>query len=142
MEAMCMNNTKVSIIIPVYNGAEFIRRSFDSCLYQTLSEIEIIAINDCSPNSRDAIIMREYETLYPGKFRALFHENNKRQGGARNTGIYAARGEYFLCVDQDDFIRPEMCEEMYDYAITEDLDIVMCGFNSCNKGNDRRGSSQ
>ena len=128
------SDIKVSLIIPVYNGAEFIRRSFDSCIYQTLNEIEIIAVNDCSPDNRDAEIMREYEKTYPDKFRCIFHEKNKRQGGARNTGIRAARGRYFLCVDQDDFIGFEMCEEMYEKAINEDSDIVMCGYNFCSRG--------
>ena len=128
------NDIKVSIIIPVYNGAEFIRRSFDSCIYQTLQEIEVIAINDCSPDNRDAEIMKEYEKTYPDKFRCIFHEENKCQGGARNTGIRAARGGYFLCIDQDDFIELEMCEEMYDKAMNEGSDIVMCGYNLCNRG--------
>jgi len=130
-----MNQIKVTIIIPVYNGAEFIRRSFDSCIYQTLKEIEVIAVNDCSPNSRDAAIMREYEETYPERFRALFHEENKRQGGARNTGIRAARGEYFLCVDQDDFIDFQMCEKMYEKAVENKADLCLCGYRIFACGN-------
>lgn len=122
------NKISVSIIIPVYNGAEFLRRIFDCAIYQTLKEIEIIAVNDCSPNPRDAEIMREYEDLYPGKFRCIFHEKNTRQGGARNSGIRAARGEYFLCVDQDDYFEPDMCELMYKKGIQEQADLVICGF--------------
>jgi len=130
-----MNKIKVSMIIPVYNGAEFIRRSFDSCIYQTLKEIEVIAVNDFSPNPRDAEIMREYEELYPGRFRALFHETNKRQGGARNTGIHAARGEYFLCVDQDDYIDFDMCDKMYNKAIQSKADLCICGYKIYSNGN-------
>jgi len=119
---------KVSIIIPVYNGAEFLRRSFDSALYQTLPEVEVIAVNDCSPDPRDAEIMCQYEKLYPGKFRALFHDTNMRQGGARNTGIKSAGGEYFLCVDQDDYIDLLMCEKMYNKAKADNADLVLCGY--------------
>jgi len=119
---------KVSIIIPIYNGAEFLRRIFDSAVYQTLLEIEVIAVNDCSPNPRDAEIMHEYQECYPDKFRAIFHDVNMRQGGARNTGIKSARGEYFLCVDQDDFIDLYMCEKMYKKAKDDDSDIVICNY--------------
>jgi len=127
-------HVKVSIIIPVYNGAEFLRRSFDSAIYQTLPEVEIIAVNDCSPNNRDAEIMRQYEKLYPYKFRALFHDVNMRQGGARNTGIRSAKGEYFLCIDQDDYIDLQMCEKMYHKAKTHNADLAICGYGIYYKG--------
>ena len=129
-----INKIKVTIVIPVYNGAEFIRRCFDSCVYQTLKEIEIIAVGDDSPDSRDAIIMQEYERMYPGKFRALFHEKRKCQGGARNTGICAARGEYFLCIDQDDYIDLNMCEKMYKEALENKSDLCVCGYKVYSHG--------
>jgi glycosyltransferase involved in cell wall biosynthesis len=117
---------QVSIIIPVYDSAEYLRRCFDSCVYQTLRDTEVIAVNDCSPNPRDAEIMREYERMYPDKFRCIFHKKNKRQGGARNSGIKAARGAFLQFVDSDDYIALNMCERMYTKAAEEGSDMVVC----------------
>ena len=125
---------KVSIIIPVYKGAEFLRRSFDSAIYQTLPEVEVIAVNDFSPNPRDAEIMREYEEIYPDKFHALYHDMNTRQGGARNTGIKSSKGDYFLCLDQDDYIDLHMCEKMYKKAKDDNAEIVICSFAHLSDG--------
>lgn len=127
-------NIKVSIIIPIYNGAEFLRRSFDCAIYQTMSQIEVLAVNDCSPNSRDGEIMREYAEMYPDKFRCFWHETNTGQGGARNTGIRNARGEYFLCIDQDDFFDLDMCEKMYAAARDAAADMAVCDCRLLAKG--------
>jgi len=125
---------KVSLIIPVYNGAEFLRRIFDCAIYQTLPEVEVIAINDCSPNMRDAEIMHEYEERYPDKFRALFHNVNMRQGGVMNTGIQSSNGEYFLCIYQDDYIDLQMCEKMYIKAKEDDAEIIICNYAHLSDG--------
>ena len=62
---------KVSIIIPVYNSEKFLKRCLDSCINQTLDEIEVIAVNDASPDRSD-IIMREYEEKYPKKVQCIY----------------------------------------------------------------------
>ena len=125
---MKRHSLKISIIIPVYDSSEFLRRVLDSCLYQTLSGIEVIAVNDCSPNPRDREIMEEYVRSFPSKFRAVYHEVNKRQGGSRNTGIKMAAGEYVLCVDHDDWLDRDMCEKMYAKAKEQESDICVCGY--------------
>jgi glycosyltransferase involved in cell wall biosynthesis len=118
---------KISVIIPVFNVAEYLRRSLDSCVYQTLHEIEIIVINDCSPDPRDTEIMQEYAQRYPTKIRLIFHEKNKGRGAARNSGILAARGEFIQFVDADDFIDLNTCKKAYNVAKSECAD--MCLFN-------------
>jgi glycosyltransferase involved in cell wall biosynthesis len=128
-------NIKVSVIIPVYNASKFLRRCFDSCVNQTLSEIEIIAVNDCSPDPQDSEIMREYAELHPNKFRCIWHDVNKRTGGARNTGVHIAQGEYFLCVDDDDYLDLEMCERMYAKAKLENADLAYCDYKIHQNGN-------
>ena len=86
-----MQNIKVSIIVPVYDVADYLWRCLDSCVNQTLQEIEVIVVNDSSPDIRDTEIMKEYEKKYPDKVKCIWHKENKRLGGARNTGIRAAR---------------------------------------------------
>ncbi len=121
-----MNEIKVSILIPVYNVSEYLRRCLDSCVNQTMQEIEIIVVNDCSPDPLDTEIMREYELNYPGKVRCIWHSENKKLGAARNTGITAAVGEFIYCLDSDDYIEHNLCEKMYGAILAEDADMAVC----------------
>lgn len=111
---------KVSIIIPVHNSAQYVRKCFDSCLCQTLKEIQIIAVDDLSQDN-SADIIREYEERYPDRFVGIYLEKNLRQGGARNVGIRRAEGEYIAFVDSDDHIQPDMCRVLYENACGAEL---------------------
>ena len=115
---------KISLIVPVYNVADYLRRCLDSCVYQTLDDVEVIVVNDSSPDERDAQIMREYENKYPQKVRCLWHNENRNLGGARNTGIAAAKGEYLFFIDSDDYITVEACQLLYSLAKKHDADLV------------------
>jgi glycosyltransferase involved in cell wall biosynthesis len=126
---MIVQNIKVSIIVPVYNVADYLRRCLDSCVNQTLQEIEIIVVNDCSPDPRDGEIMKEYEQKFQNKVRCIWHKENLKLGGARNTGIRAACGEFVYCVDSDDYIDLKLCEIMYNAIVSEDADMAVCDFN-------------
>lgn len=106
---------KVSIIIPVHNTSAYLHRCFDSCINQTLKEIEIIAIDDKSTDNSPEII-KEYAVKYPDIFREVYLPENLRQGGARNVGIRMAKGEYLAFVDSDDFIHRDMCRTLYENA--------------------------
>lgn len=115
---------KVSVIVPVYNTEKYLRKCLDSIINQTLQDIEIICIDDCSPdNSRD--ILREYENRYSNLLRGIYLEKNVRQGGARNRGIKAAAGDYILFVDSDDYIEKNLCEKLYRSAVSNDADSVI-----------------
>lgn len=120
-----MFNPKISIIIPVYNTELYLSRCLESCINQTMEEIEIIVINDASPD-KSYLIMENYEQTYSDKVRCIYLKENIRQGGARNVGLHIARGEYVLFVDSDDWILPDMCQSLYDKAILEQADIVYC----------------
>ncbi len=111
---------KVSIIIPVHNTSVYLDRCFESCLSQTLDEIEIIAVDDLSTDN-SADIIRRYAEKYPDKFRGIYLSENLRQGGARNVGIREAVGEYLLFLDSDDFIKADMCRALYENANGADL---------------------
>lgn len=125
---------KVSIIVPVYDVAEYLRRCLDSCAYQTLQEVEIIIVNDCSPDKRDEEIMKEYAQRFPAKVRLFWHSTNSGQGAARNTGIKAAVGEFVQFVDSDDYIDLTMCEKLYDKAKSENADMAVCDVNRLANG--------
>lgn len=115
---------KVSVIIPVYNVEKFIDKCLNSVVNQTLKEIEIIVVNDSSPDNSQKIIDK-YVKMYPKKVRSFIKEN----GGvstARNFGLDKATGEYISFVDSDDYIDKDMLKKMYELAKKEDSDVVIC----------------
>jgi glycosyltransferase involved in cell wall biosynthesis len=93
-----------------------------------MEDIEIVVVNDCSPDPLDSVIMREYESRYPDKVHCIWHKKNTRLGGARNTGIKAAAGEFIYCLDSDDYIEPDLCEKMYGAMIDRNSDMAVCDF--------------
>lgn len=118
---------KVSIIVPVYDVEKYLRRCLDSLINQTLQDIEIIVINDASPDHSD-VIMREYMSLYPQKIKCIFLEDNRCQGGARNVGIEQAKGEFLMFVDADDYVDFTICEKLYNAALRGQYDTVYCDY--------------
>lgn len=117
---------KVSVIIPVYGVERFVERCIRSLLEQTLQEIELIVVDDCSPDNSIAIIQRVVGE-YPHRLvKFITHETNKGLPAARNTGLAIARGEYIFHCDSDDFVEPDMLETLYDAAKEKDADIVWC----------------
>lgn len=117
---------KISIIIPVYNVEKYLRECLDSCVNQTLDDIEIICVDDCSPDN-SIKILEEYQAKDP-RIKILRHETNKNLGAARNTGLANAIGEYIWFVDSDDYIDTKACEILY-YAIKE-FDVDMLCFSA------------
>lgn len=112
---------KVSVIIPVYNVEPFLARCLDSVVGQTLREIEIVCVDDGSPD-RSIDILRRYEAV-DDRIRVISQEN-RGLGGARNRGFDAAAGEYILFVDSDDWIDPAYCERLYDAARATGADVA------------------
>ena len=120
-----MNEVKVSIIIPVYNGETYLKRCLESIINQTLKEIEIIVVNDGSTEKSKDIIL-----TYCNADNRIKFINKKKEGVsvARNKGIEMATGQYLFFCDCDDYIEMDGIEEMYNIAIEKDTDIVI--FNS------------
>lgn len=116
------NSIKVSVIIPVYNAARYLPQCLDSLLAQTLKEIEIILIDDCSDDD-SGTICKQYARR-DSRFRVIHNSRNMRQGPSRNTGIEMARGEYIGFVDADDWIDPDYYEKLYSAAISRGYDIA------------------
>lgn len=120
---MC-REVKVSVIIPVYQVEQYLERAVDSVLAQTLPDIEILLVDDGSEDASPAICDR-YAREYPDRV-TVIRQENQGLGMARNAGLDAARGAYIAFLDSDDTVEPEMYRELYDKAIEEDDDIVMC----------------
>lgn len=118
------NKKKVSVVIPVYQVENYLERAVDSVLAQTLEEIEIILVDDGSED-RSGEICDWYQKEYPEKIHVI-HKENQGLGMARNSGVMLAQGEYIAFLDSDDTVEPQMYEAMYEKAVTENYDIVMC----------------
>lgn len=121
---------KLSVIVPVYNMVEGNKLQFclESLIHQTITDYEIIAVDDASTDC-SLEVLREYEAKYPELIRVLAHQVNKRQGGAKNTGLQAAKGEWIGFVDSDDWISPDYYEKLLHKAEVTGADMVGCDYN-------------
>lgn len=122
---------KVSIIVPVYNVEKYLDRCMDSLLNQTLKDIEIIMVDDESPDN--CPMMCDEYAKKDARVKVI-HKQNAGLGYARNSGLEIAAGEYVAFVDSDDFIDLGMYETLYEKASQNKLDIAFCGFNSYDHG--------
>ena len=121
---------KLSIIVPVHNMVEDnkLRFCLDSLVNQTIADYEIIAVDDASTDDSFEVL-KEYESKYPWKFKALRSYENIKQGGARNKGLDVARGEWVGFVDSDDWVAPDMYEKLLNKAYATGADVVGCDYN-------------
>ena len=129
-----MTDYKVSVIIPVYGVQNFIERCASSLFNQTMKEVEYIFVNDATPD-KSIEILKKVILQYPErKVIVIDHSENKGLPAARNTGLKLATGKYIFHCDSDDYVEPDMSEQLYDRAVQKDADIVWCDwFLSFNK---------
>ena len=113
---------KVSIIIPVYNVEKYISECLDSVINQSLKDIEIICIDDCSTDNSYNILL-EYSKK-DNRIKVLKNEENKSAGPTRNIGMKIAQGEYISFIDSDDYISLNYLEDLYNTAKKYDSDVV------------------
>ena len=114
--------SRVSVIVPVYNVEKYLPACLDSVLNQTLRDLEVIAIDDCSPD-RCGEILDAYAAK-DSRVKAIHLPENHRQGYGRNRGLERASGTYCYFLDSDDTIVPETLEELADLADREELDGI------------------
>ena len=133
------NMPKVSVIIPIYGVEKYIERCARSLFEQTLDDIEYIFVDDSTPDNSISIL-RKVLSEYPNRekqVKILRHEKNKGLAQARQTGLKIASGEYIAHCDSDDWVDVHMYEEMYNKAIEEDADVVVCDFCSTDCENEQ-----
>ncbi len=121
---------KVSVIIPVYNVEKYLNRCIDSVLKQTMQDFEIILINDGSTD-KSGEICDDYARI--DERITVIHKRNARVAAARNDGIKVAQGKYVIFIDSDDWIEPQMLQEMVYKAEELKLDLIMCDYKKRSK---------
>lgn len=124
---------EVSVVIPVYGVERYLQECIDSLINQTYQGIELIFVNDASPDN-SLCILRENEKRYPEIIKIIDSPENRMQGGARNLGVKAAQGEYIAFCDADDTYAPDMIESMITLAKESQLDIVFVPYYYCEHG--------
>lgn len=122
----------VSVLVPVYNVSDFIERCAISLFEQSFEDIEYIFVNDCTPD--DSIeVLEGVLQRYPNRkerVKIIHHQHNKGLAGARNTAVSSATGDYVLHIDSDDYVEINMVELLYNKAIEDNADVVVCDFIS------------
>ena len=121
---------KVSVVVAIYNVAEYIEQCMRSLFEQTLDSVEYVFVDDCSPDDSMEIVSRVLKE-YPqrqGQVNIIRHEQNMGVAVTKNDGIRSATGEYFIVVDPDDYVEQDMLEVMYEKAEKESADMVLCDF--------------
>lgn len=122
-----MKYPKVSIILPIYNVEKYLDRCMDSLLNQTLKDIEIIMVDDGSPDNCPQ--MCDEYAKKDSRVKVV-HKKNGGLGFARNSGLDIANGEYVAFVDSDDYVGFDMYKTLYDRAEADKCDAVFCGFRT------------
>lgn len=129
-----MDEEKIlSVIVPVYKVEPYLRRCIDSIRNQTYKNLQIILVDDGSPDNCGAIC-NEY-TKIDSRIIAV-HQANEGLSGARNNGLLFAKGEYIAFVDSDDWIHPMMYQTLIEMIEKNDLDMARCSIITTN-GNDK-----
>ena len=125
-----MNTFKVSIILPVYNVADYLPHCLDSLLAQTLEQVEIVAVDDGSTDA-SASILQTYQKKYPSRL-FVYTTANHGVSHARNYGFSKSHGEYVWFVDSDDSIEPAACQLLYTKAVQDNNDLVLFSYYNVN----------
>ena len=120
----------LSVIVPVYNGEQYIEECLRSIMNQSYKDLQIIVVNDGSTDSTKIII----EKIMVEDCRInLVNQRNNGVSSARNLGIEYAREEFITFVDCDDTLDLDMYEILMKYTKTSDFDIIHCGYKRINK---------
>lgn len=120
---------KLSIIVPIYNVAPYLRKCVDSLLAQDISDYEIILLDDGSTDNSGTIAdeLIAYPQPLPkrrGVLMKVIHQENKGLSAARNTGIAVAQGEYIMFVDSDDYLQPNVLRMLMEQIERDNLDVL------------------
>lgn len=122
---------KVSVIMPVYNGEDYLKESIDCILEQSLKDLELICVDDGSVDS-SLEILNEFATKDDRI--QVYHQENNGGGAARNLALTKATGKYLYCMDADDRLELNALKELYDIAEEKNLDFII--FQSINYAED------
>lgn len=125
------DNPLISIICPVYQAENYLQRCVDSILSQSFKELELLLVDDGSKD-QSGTICDDYARKDPRV--RVFHQPNRGVSSARNVGIDNAKGEYTIHADPDDWVEPDWLERLYEQAVKENADLVICDYFEHNNG--------
>ena len=117
-------NPLISVIVPVYNTANYLDRCIESVVGQTYKHVEIILVDDGSKD--DSLQICERWAKQDGRIQVM-PQSNKGVSSARNTGIKNATGDYLILLDSDDWLAIDTCEKLLAYIVQQNADCVVCG---------------
>lgn len=123
-------NPFVSVIVPVYKVERFIERCARSLFSQTFENVEFVFVDDCTPDTSIDILNRVLDE-FPSRssqVTVLHNEVNKGLPFSRRRGAEIASGDYIIHCDSDDWVEPEMCEKLWNTAVQQEADLVLCGY--------------
>ena len=123
-------NPLVSVLVPVYGVEKYIERFARSIFEQTYENLEIIFVNDCTPDSSIEVLRRvlnDYPSRIP-QTKIIDHDRNRGLAAARKTALLASSGYYIQNYDSDDYVDVDMIQQMVALAQREDADIVICDY--------------
>ena len=113
---------KISVIIPIYNTAKYLKECIDSVLNQSFTDIEVICVNDGSTDSSPDVLKTYESNDHRIK---IINQENKGLGAARNIAMTEAQGEYIIFLDSDDYMAEEAFVELYDIMESKSLDVLI-----------------
>lgn len=126
-----MQGIKVSICVPVYGGEKYIAQCARSLFEQTYDNIEYVFVNDCTKDMSIQVVQCVIED-YPHRkesLRIVNHDRNRGLAASRRTGVENSSGDYFLYIDEDDYLEKDAIRQYVDCAMATDADIVMADHN-------------
>ncbi len=126
---------KVSVIVPVYKAESYLHKCLDSILQQSFRDFELILVDDGSPDA-SGMICDEYAKI--DQRVSVVHKANGGVSSARQTGLNMAKGDYVIFVDSDDWVEPDYLSELYNKALHESADMVVCDFYEIERGEKNR----
>lgn len=121
---------RISVVVPIYNVEKYLEKCLDSILEQTYKNLEIILVDDGSPDKCGEICEKYHQK---DERIIVIHQENKGLSGARNTGLEKSTGKYICFIDSDDYINKNMIEILYNNLIETNSDISICGFKQVNE---------
>lgn len=136
-----MKNPKLSVVVPIYGVEKFIERCVESLFSQTLDNIQFVFVDDCSPDNSISILssmINEYRQIIEENKWEVAIERTPYNSGlpkARRHGVKYATGDYIIHCDSDDWIDHNMLNLMYNKAITEEADVVVCDISMTDGAN-------
>lgn len=119
-----METALISVIVPVYNVAQYLEKSIASIQKQTYQNLEIILVDDGATDESGRLCdsIAELDDRV-----SVFHKKNEGLSQARNDGMKQAHGDYLIFIDSDDYIHPEMIKNLYEQLVKEEADVSSCG---------------